>query len=361
MSLLIVDAESCRLEERASLSLSGFQERKHLQAWIEQYPQMLGEPLLIINTEFSSFEKSKLRLDILALDKRGKTVVVELKLKAEGTQADLQALRYASKLSSTLRDEIVGLLADYHGISQTESESRIQDFLDPEADADLPQDSVQPRIILAAESFDTDLTTCVLWLRESRIDIRCVELAAYKLPDGSVAIVPRVIIPLPQAEQYLDRVRKRTEAIEEAQDRASQSQGRHEAILTCLRKLRAEVSADAPKQNWMWIKTNEKGIHYEVLLQQRRIGVSLDFESDDASENRRRFDFFEARRDQFKSMPNLEFQRERRGGRWCRIGCWVDYTGWTPDVADAVAIAMNRLIDLCSPVLAELSAQEKIS
>ena len=41
-------------------------ERQHIEAWIRKNPEMLGENLLIVSTEFSSFSNSKDRLDVLA-------------------------------------------------------------------------------------------------------------------------------------------------------------------------------------------------------------------------------------------------------------------------------------------------------
>jgi hypothetical protein len=48
----------------------GFTERKHLQEWLENYPQALtqdnGEELLIIQKKFDGFHDTRERLDLLA-------------------------------------------------------------------------------------------------------------------------------------------------------------------------------------------------------------------------------------------------------------------------------------------------------
>ena len=54
-------------------------ERQHLEKWIEKNPDLLGEELLIITNEYDKFDKTKERLDLLALDKEGNVVVIELK------------------------------------------------------------------------------------------------------------------------------------------------------------------------------------------------------------------------------------------------------------------------------------------
>ena len=62
-------------------------------------PEVLGEPLLLITSEF---EESDKRLDLLLLDRSARLVVAELKLDASGTLADQQAIRYAA-FCSTIR------------------------------------------------------------------------------------------------------------------------------------------------------------------------------------------------------------------------------------------------------------------
>ncbi|MGW8258339.1 MAG: hypothetical protein ACWGMZ_12705 [Thermoguttaceae bacterium] len=58
-----------------SFSEIGVKERQNLEEWVIANPDMLGEDLLVITSEFSSFDKSSRRIDILALDKRsGRTV-----------------------------------------------------------------------------------------------------------------------------------------------------------------------------------------------------------------------------------------------------------------------------------------------
>src|SRR5690606_35358638 len=58
----------------------GFTERKHLQEWLENYPQALtqgeGDELLIIQKEFDGFDDTRERLDLLAIDKEGNLVII---------------------------------------------------------------------------------------------------------------------------------------------------------------------------------------------------------------------------------------------------------------------------------------------
>lgn len=62
----------------------GFTERKHLQEWLENYPQVLaqgdGEELPIIQNEFDGFDDTRERLELLAIDKDGNPIIIANKL-----------------------------------------------------------------------------------------------------------------------------------------------------------------------------------------------------------------------------------------------------------------------------------------
>ena len=78
-----LDNNITKLEARKFSDL-GFREREHLQEWIAKNPDVLGEELLIIQKEYSGFNDTNERLDLLALDKDGGLVIIENKLDDSG-------------------------------------------------------------------------------------------------------------------------------------------------------------------------------------------------------------------------------------------------------------------------------------
>jgi hypothetical protein len=163
-----------------SFSDLGVKERQDLEEWIKDNPDILGEKLLIVTSEYDHFENSDKRLDLLALDRQGKLVVIELKLDVAGTLADLQAIRYAAFCSTMLFDQVVSLRAKFAKISNEEARQEIQDFV---GKPDFSTLDNRPRIILAAGSFnDQEVTSCVLWLRDFEVDISCAEITPYRMP-----------------------------------------------------------------------------------------------------------------------------------------------------------------------------------
>jgi len=207
------NTNAIRVDE-ASFTELKIWERRDIQEWIRKNPTMLGEELLIISIEFDRFKVSNDRLDILALDRKGNLVVVELKRDLIAGHADLQAIRYAAMISSMTIDHTISYFKEYKSnydneqLSDEEARDRILDFIDDEDFAEL---SNSPRIILGSQGFSQEITTTVLWLlHEAEIDIKCVELCPY-LIEKKLVIVPKVIIPLPEAKEYQDQIKEKEE------------------------------------------------------------------------------------------------------------------------------------------------------
>ena len=127
---------SSNLDKASKITESGFNElhiweRQHIQEWVRTNPDILGEDLLIVSIEFDRFSNSDDRLDILALDRSGNLVIIELKRNSAARYADLQAIRYAAMVSSMA----VELFMPYYiscrkrYYDETLSESEAQDQL----------------------------------------------------------------------------------------------------------------------------------------------------------------------------------------------------------------------------------------
>lgn len=189
-------------------------ERKHLQEWIRKNPKLLGEDLQIVSMEFDRFVQCDDRLDLLALDRLGNLVVVELKRTATGGYADLQAVRYAALVSSMSFEQLVPYYSAYrrrydgeNGIDIELARAELVSFLDSAGEPEL---SNKPRILLCSQDFGQELTSTVLWLRGFGIDIGCIRMTPYAVGDECV-VVPSRIIPLPETESYQVQIQRKEE------------------------------------------------------------------------------------------------------------------------------------------------------
>ncbi len=206
--MYILDKDSNQLinAEPTTFKEQKLKERQHLQEWIAKNPTVLGEELLIIQKEFDGFSDTHERLDLLALDKEGKLVVIENKLDDSGRDVTWQAIKYASYCSSMSQNEIVAIFAKYLNGTEDEAKEQILLFFDKEdmEDIELNPESSQ-RIIFVAANFRKEVTSSVLWLRNFGIDICCIKVSPY-MYNGKVMVEFDQIIPIKEAEEYTIKI-----------------------------------------------------------------------------------------------------------------------------------------------------------
>lgn len=192
-----------KLSKLTSISYSelGAKERFDIQEWVESDPSILGEDLMIIAKELPL--PSKKRLDLLAIDKQGNLVIIELKRDNSGSDVEWQSIKYASYFSVFSDEQIIQTYANYSDLSFDEASQEIEEFLELEDDWKTALNN-QQRIILAAGKFHSDVVSAVLWLREYRLDISCVELAPF-VDDKQVFVQPTIIIPTKEAREFVQK------------------------------------------------------------------------------------------------------------------------------------------------------------
>ena len=194
--------DSERIEE-VDFSQLGFRERRDIQEWVAANPDILGEDLLIIGKEFSGFDRTDERLDLLAVDPNGKLVVIEMKRDDTGANAHWQAIKYASYLRRVTAEQIVDMLADYKKISQ---EDAFEELVQKLGDDDLNALNNDQRIILVSHRFAPEVTSAALWLNSKTPGedlVTCVTLIPYQdASTDSLYIQSTTIIPVPGEEGY---------------------------------------------------------------------------------------------------------------------------------------------------------------
>jgi len=185
----------------------GFQERRDIQEWVAKNPSILGDKLLIIGKEFSGFDRTNERLDLLAVDEDGKLVVIELKRDDTGADAHWQAIKYASYVRRVDTEGIIGMFASYAEASHEEAANRLLQHLNAD---DLNGLNNDQRIILASHRFAPEVTSAALWLNEKAPGedlMTCVQLTPYQDAEtGSLYVQANRIIPVPGIEDYVVRV-----------------------------------------------------------------------------------------------------------------------------------------------------------
>lgn len=336
-------------------------ERRDLQAWLMNRPDVLGEQLLLVTSEFDRFDKSERRLDLLLLDRNATLVVAELKLDVAGTLADQQAIRYAAFCSTMTMSDVVEQHARITGKSIENAVQGICEFL---GTLELPELNGEPRVMLVAGTFsDQELTTTVMWLRRFGVDIACVELTPYRYPgdESNILLVPKTLIPLPEAHEYQISVERkgRTEIARQVRNGYSSF---FKLVIEEYGALQPSVKGptNPATQDYMSLHIGISQIHYEwkVRRRERFVDVCLDFENGDQSVNLDRLaKLLAACPDLADSFQPLTAFGDAWGRKWAQFAVRIPYTGALPGKAEATLAArtMKEIIDRTIDTVRSLS------
>jgi hypothetical protein len=254
-------------------------------------------------------------------------------------------------------DKLVSLYADFNKCESEEAEIRIKEFVH---DDDFSKLDDRPRIMLVAGAFeDQHLTSTVLWLGKFGVDVTCVEITPYKLPGTTkLAIVPKIIIPLPQARNYLINVKEKEQA-ENSLSRSAQVWREHnQQILHHFRALMPDISPkSAPPRSYMQIHTGIAGIHFEwgYLVRKKVLIVAIHFESNSKDTNQQRYEYFRRQKTKLERAVDgkLEFNHNLRG-KWASINLNESCTQWSDEMAQWAASKMADLIKVAQPIIDNL-------
>lgn len=289
--------EVVQLNEKRFTDLK-FREREHLQVWIEKYPEILGEELLIIQKEFDGWDETKERLDLLAIDKKGRLVIIENKLDDSGRDVVWQALKYAAYCSTLNNDSIIKMFEKYL-LTKGDAEpavDQILDFLDVGSVEELQlNESASQRIILTAANFRPEVTATCLWLIGNDIQIHCIEVKPFE--DGpKLYLSAERIIPPPAAEDFMVKVGKKEKSDTIKSAAATEwklkRQEFFESLLSNLTGLAAKIYENRTPNTDHWLSgaTGTSGVRYTFIFLKTHIRVNLTMDGSNTAENKWMFD-----------------------------------------------------------------------
>ena len=210
MGIYNISKEGIIEVQKTSFQSNGILERYHLQTYLRDKIEIISPNTLIIAEEFAEWDESRRRIDLLGLDKDANLIVIELKRTDTGDHMELQALRYASMISTMSFERCVSIYQDYlrnRGI-QKDAKEELMTFLEWETPLE-DEFAANVKIVLASADFSKELTTSVMWLISKGIDITCIKLMPYTFKDELILDINQ-IIPLPEAESYLIKIREKT-------------------------------------------------------------------------------------------------------------------------------------------------------
>ena len=211
MAIFKIDSDKIVELERTSFDSEKIFEIQDLQKLIVNSIEIIDKNLLVISTEFSDWEESKKRIDILCVDTDANLVVIELKRTEDGGYMELQAIRYSAMVANMTFEKAVKTYSKY--IQKNNIDKNAEEILlnhlqwDEILEEDFGKDV---KIILISADFSKELTTSILWLNERNIDIRCIRIKPQKDSD-SLYLDIQQIIPLPETSEYIVKLKEKAD------------------------------------------------------------------------------------------------------------------------------------------------------
>lgn len=261
-----------KLDEKTFTEL-GFREREHLQEWLANNPDALGEDILILQKEFNGFNDTNERLDLLGVDKQGNLVVIENKLDDTGKDVTWQVLKYASYCSTLKKEHIRKIYQEFldkQGKGENAEENLI-DFFNANDFKEISLNSGQTqRIILVAGSFRKEVTSTVLWLMNYKLRIQCFKATPYQFGDQLFLNIEQ-IIPMKDAEDYVISMADKTQDDISTQE---ELKSRHLLRLEFWKQLLKQASGklssfqntSPSKDNWVGVSAGISGVQLNFVI-----------------------------------------------------------------------------------------------
>lgn len=318
--MYLINKSENRIHEISKKSFSelGFRERDHLQEWIANNPECLGEELLIIQKEFDGFNETNERLDLLALDKQGNLVVIENKLDDSGRDVTWQSLKYASYCSSLTKNQLKDVYQKYldkQGSGEVAADNLSEFFGNTDySELQLNQGTTQ-RIIMIAGSFRKEVTSTVLWLMNYKLRIQCIKVTPYKHGENLFLDIEQ-IIPMKDAEDFVISMAEKAQEEVAAQETMK---NRHRLRLDFWTRLLKEMSPvcerfrniSPRKDNWLGIGSGVSGITYNTVVSNQYARIEVYILRNTTIENKAIFDWLYLHKDEVEKLFGAALTWER--------------------------------------------------
>lgn len=297
--MYLIDTNNNRIKNLTKKTFTelGFKERQHLQEWLANKPEALGEELLIIQKEFDGFNDTNERLDLLALDKDGNIVVIENKLDDTGRDVTWQVLKYASYCSTLSKEQIKNIyqnFLDKNGLGENATE-KLATFYNQEYDEIAINKGNTQRMILVAANFRKEVTSTVLWLMNYKLRIQCFRATPFALEE-QLFLTLEQIIPTKDTEDFIISMAGKTQdEITTQENLKSRHHIRFDFWTKILPKLKGKTpifqNSSPTKDHWLSAGgTGISGARYSMIITKSYAGVQLEFGRGNKDENKKLFD-----------------------------------------------------------------------
>lgn len=317
--MFVLDKENNKIIKIKSKTFHdlGFKEREHLQEWIANYPECLGEELLIIQKEFDGFNDTNERLDLLAIDKTGTLVIIENKLDDTGRDVTWQALKYVSYCSTLSKQQIKEIYQAYLDkySDNEDAEDNIVEFFNGKPFSEISLNENDQRMILVAGKFRKEVTSTIMWMLNHGIKAQCFKVTPYE-HENQVLLDMEQIIPVKEAEDYIikmaDKNREEKEIKESNRDLMELRKEFWTELLKKFNTMSEQYKNVSPgSDGWLSSGSGVSGAPFNFVITKGYASVELLINIGSQEDNKKVFDSLFAKKEGIENVYGSQLTWER--------------------------------------------------
>ena len=361
MALFEMTKDRFNAVETTSFSELDIKERGDLQRLLRSQINIISEELYILTEEYSGWEDSNRRIDLLAIDQDANIVVIELKRTNDGGHMDLQAIRYASMIAGMTFDQAVQIHSEFLKTTDTDAKNKILAHLkwDEPNEDDFANDV---RILLVSEDFGKELTTAVLWLRDKEIDIECVRLSSYK-HNGKHFVDVQKVIPLPDSGEYQIKIHQKNQEVRDQKFEKKELYRCFWSGLIAICREKNTRHGELKTTDRMYINAKDRGFGFVYVIRRESGAIELYIDPHgNRDENKRIFDQLHSEKSKIEKTFGDSLYWERLDlGQASRVSYKIDKGGigspedkW-PEIQSELVSSMIKFENTFRPFLASLT------
>ena len=182
-----------------ALKNEGRTEPYDLEPWLASNPEIIGTGIMIVGRQVMTRSGP---IDLLAIDKAGNTVIIEIKRAELPRESLAQAIDYASNVAEWTVEKLSEVCSEYK--KMTLQEAFNETF--PDIDLETVNLNSTQRIILVGFSIEASLERMIEWLSDSyNVNANAVVLSYIKTKGGEELLTKTSII---SEEMEQERTRK---------------------------------------------------------------------------------------------------------------------------------------------------------
>jgi len=187
---------ACDTAVLIAASPASLAQEANLESWLERSPWAIAqESLLIIGRQTRAHSDSNVLFpDLLALDKDGNLVIIELKKGRTPREVVAQLLEYAAWAHELSSDDVIDLATEYLKAESANADF-VATFLETFEQDELPVLNQKVRLFIAAEEIAPSIARSCRFLRTCYgADISCVEFHVFQTKAGNILINSEYVV-----------------------------------------------------------------------------------------------------------------------------------------------------------------------